>query len=163
VNDDIHLDYPTSTVTIAGRPFPACMLVCPDDDEYPEPNPVQRTLGGQGDGKFGPWTDVFIPTESGLLVDLQWTPERLDCRLSARTCHRDGQPDGDGWVEMWLPHRLRIVNGHVREGSQDWTRCESWWLLEHIDRVAALPYREPPGPKCDLVRLAKVDFTRTAS
>lgn len=70
----------------------------------------------------------------------------------------DDQPDGAGWISMWLPKDLKIMGGQVVEGFQSWSDCETWWLIEHIDRVASLPFIEPDGPKCDLIRLAELDF-----
>lgn len=155
----LELDYDTSMVRVADRHFPACLMVCPDDEDFPEPDPTQRSLGGEANYV----TNALIPVESGFVisVDMEKSTGRLWCHLWSRTCEHSTQPDGDEMVSMWLPHSLKISNSHgpmVVKGFQSWNDCESWWLIEYIDRVATLEYYEPPGPKCDLIRLVELDF-----
>jgi hypothetical protein len=153
----LELDYDTSTVILNGRRYPACLMVCPDEEDFPEPNPVQRTLGG--DSRYT--TNALIPVESGLIVsvDMEKSTGALWCYLWSRTCAHSTQPDGDAYTSMWLPRNLMIHGGQVFEGFQCWDRCEPWWLVEFIDRIASYKYHEPSGPKCDLIRLVELDHS----
>lgn len=141
VSVDLRLDIDTSTVEIAGRWFPACVLVCPPDDGKANDD-WDRTLGT-------PW--VYIPLESGALVCCQPTERSgLECSLVARSCRLSVSPADS----CWLPHQLRLDGRRLVPGWQWWTGCEPAWLVEHIDRVSTFAYSQPPGPLVELRRLA---------
>jgi hypothetical protein len=137
------LDLDLSLVRLGERTYPACLLVCPDDEEYPELDRWNRHLGGD----FRLTMNAIIPTESGVCVnvDMDKSTGLLYCTLMARTCYRSHAWPDDIW--MWLPHSVTY------NGIWNWPRCELWWLIEHIERVAQMNYEEPEGPHCELVRL----------
>jgi hypothetical protein len=144
----IDIDVARSVVRIGGREYPASWLVCPPGPDQDD-DVADRTLGGDNELL----TDAYIPLESGLLVEVEVEyRNRVSCRLYARTCVLE-PPFGPQDTALWLPQRLRLDGRQIRLGQETWDWCEDWWLIEHLDRLAGLPYEEPPGPPCELVPL----------
>lgn len=120
------------------------------DDEEQRPAD-DFVLGGAGRFSY----EVFIPTESGFLIGIEVDHKSNNTfvRLMARTCIEFF----DQWEPMWLPYSLGMVNGRlIWDRYSDWRNCEEWWIVEHIDRLSRLPYDEPPGPLCELMRLNEI-------
>lgn len=150
----ITVDVEASVIELAGRRLPACGLVCPPDVSERSRSRVDRSLG-QVTSHPRYKHNVYVPLESGVLVDVEWWADRgtYDVGVYARTC-------GNGIVGecVYLPITLMIagtelVPWQVRGGPWDWRGCEGWWVVEHIDRLASLGYREPPGPRCEVLSL----------
>lgn len=160
------VDLDTSTLTLAGRRLPAVGVVCPigpgPDNSRPE-----RTLSALNAGHEPfPHIEVVVPTENGVLVQLAWFKDRpgLIVQLGARTCELTPSDDDP----IWLPIPLAVVAGRIEATSRTdlgkyllvkhliWRDAEPDWVVEHIDRVARLPYDEPPGPRVELVRLGEL-------
>lgn len=134
----MNVDLKISTVELAGRRFPACVLICPIAETDPR-SAWDRTLGL-------PW--VYIPLESGILVGLEEDTRGLECRLYSRTCEFHSSEN------VWLPHWLGLHGRRIIPGWQWWSGCEEEWLVEHIDRISTFAYEQPPGPLVELRRLA---------
>ena len=148
------LDLERSEVTLGDRRFPACALICPQDDVDALRSAWDRSLGGPGS-----LPSVFIPGENGVLVEIEEFETGLVVALYSRTCERVDTPAE--WT--WLPHALSIVHNHIGvfldrrgliQGPYRWEGCDEWWVVEHIDRVTSMPYTEPNGPRAELVRLS---------
>lgn len=153
----MRVDVAASTVEVAGRSFPACVLRCPDDEDYPH-EPRDRVLGGKG--KLS--AEVFVPLESGVLVAVEREDSTGDLfvAVKARTCERVRDFDFDGGTS-WLPWSLRLDGKAlvVAPGftpNSWWARCEEWWVAEQLSRLADMSYEEPSGPSVDLLRLHEV-------
>lgn len=156
----IELDEATSTVTIAGRRFPACVMLCPLNDEDEVVSDWDRALGA-GSNLM---TEALIPMENGVVfhVEQNLSDGRVWCRMDAVTCTlvqyvRFSDEDRD----MWVPHQLGVhvcgADTHLCEGAFTvWQDCELWWVVEQVDRVSAMHVRAPPGPRCELVPLGSV-------
>lgn len=161
---NITYDLDASTVTIADVQFPACLVICPNDEHNPEPDPVDRMLGGVS--RFQPRkeildVDVFVPLENGFLVHLNYYPHdsttsgpRLFCSLDAQTCQHWERIVDDC---MWLPWTLQIAGRTVVEGFQDWRDCETEWLAWHIQRLSTLEYVEPEGPRVQMLPIGQLE------
>lgn len=153
------VDLDTSTVTIAGRRFPACGLICPLVDGYDDSR-ADRLLGSRyGPGVLNdPAWHVMIPAENGVLVSVEQydSTDVAAVALYARTCHLAHPPVAD--PPLWLPQDLTICNGRIVAATfhfvSRWQGAEPDWVVEFIDRVGRYPYREPPGPRAELVRYA---------
>lgn len=150
--DFIVLDRDASTVTIAGRTFPAVGLICPpiDGQDYDDQD---RTLGaGRAD------QSAYIPAENGVLFRVEYGENEryrgLSLDLNARVCEKAWSVDE--W--LYLPASVviragQLVGGcHVR-GIGSWYFAEPDWVVETIDRLSRRPYTEPEGEPARLVRL----------
>lgn len=144
----LDVDLTTSTVRIAGRRLPACLLRCPPHERQPEwSTPDDRILGlYRGDRA------LFVPCESGVLVEVTPDDDSLTLVLVARTCTEDQHPADD--TVLWLPEILEPRGRNVVPGYELWRHCEPWWVVEFIDRVSSYAYSEPPGPACELLPLS---------
>jgi hypothetical protein len=143
----IEVDVARSTVTIAGRVWPACALVCPPhtpgSDGLPPPadsdTEWNRMLGaGPSHGpRVGGCWEVFVPLENGLYVELQVFPDeaRIDMTLALAVCAPEGWPDRD--ATCWLPVTARIERCAVviDQRCTAWQRCDLDWINETIERA----------------------------
>lgn len=138
-----------STICIGDRTFPTVGLICPpvDGDESTE---WSRSLGmSEGD------TARFVVAENGILFEVTPSDDGWSLNLYTPTCwcyERD--PDGP----LWLPRLASIIDGALvaldpnsTEGQWNWTGCEDWWLVEFIDRLSAMPFTIPDGPRVRFV------------
>lgn len=151
------LDVARSTLTVEGRTFPACCVRCPRHESEPDPwDPADAVLGG--DAKVS-W-EAYVPTESGLLisVEVEHTTDTVTLRMDSRTCYVSYTFRVIEQHDIWLPYSLGVTGaGAISERAwSEWRGCESWWLVEQIDRLAAMPYVEPPGPCVELLPLREV-------
>jgi hypothetical protein len=165
----MNIDTLASTITIAGRRFPAACAICPpyEGDEDPE---VERMLGGParptvGSDKGKLSYQVMIPCENGVLVVVEWFethPESFEIVLDARTCALSCQePDRP----LWLPHLVGIANSQItlppRLAASPfhhwWSGAYPDWTIELIDRVSVMPFIQPEGPPVRLITLAEAE------
>ena len=147
----ISIDRTASTVTIAGRTFPAVALICPPldgDDTYSD---HERTLASGGGDQ-----SAYIPAENGVLFGVDYGENEryrgLSLDLRARTCERVWSVDE--W--LYLPHDVSLLGGRLVPGDQgvhSWMWAEPGWVVETIDRLSRRPYQEPEGESARLVRL----------
>ena len=128
------IDATSSTVTIAGRTWPACSLVCPQHERDEPRDRWSHTLDvGSSDYQL----DVYVPSESGVIVELtvfqrdgHW---RIDLACVSRYCIEVGHA-GD-WC--WLPAGLKVASNIAYGGrrASRWHDCDPEWVNEHIDRL----------------------------
>jgi len=147
----LFIDREASTVTIAGRRYPAVALICPQDTE-PRPDRDRALAVGGGD------QSVYIPAENGLLFRVEeGRNERyhgLSLEPNARTCRQ--VEDYDGW--MWLPWTIGVIDGVLVPGASNcWYWAEPEWVVETIDRLSRKSFMQPDGPLVQLVRLNHFD------
>lgn len=143
-----------------GRRFPTVALICPQvEGQEPPDSEEDRSLGLTACD-----TVRFIPAENGLLIEVEpmgaTRPGLFVVHLRARSCYE--YPDSDG-TRLWLPQLVSLVDGRLvagpelspmvryREGRDWWGSAEPDWICEHIDRMARLPFTQPPGPEVELV------------
>jgi hypothetical protein len=148
-----------STVTIDGHTFPTAIVICPESDRDDE-SEWDRSLG-IGGHDFD--TDLYIPVENGLLVEVGYAVRGgkrglLDLSFLSRRCEQSHHYDE--WV--WLPCRMvikgdRLVPSGKHMESASWTSCYPDWVVEMIDRWGGRPVTEPDGPAVKLVPLNYFD------
>ena len=159
------LDYDTSTVTIDGRRFPTCCLICPPDDSDDPGSDRDRMLGGPG----GPGItntmsyQAIIPCENGVLLAIEEFDDQpgYTVTLHARTCQETPWDD----AHIWVPHIVAIDGGklvaatdpnkHLLRSPWRWEGAEADWTAELVDRVNRMPFTQPPGPEMRLITLAE--------
>lgn len=153
--DTLDPDVTTSTIRLAGARLPVVAVVCPPVEGYPEECDWCRHLGSVN-GE----TSAYVPLENGLLYEITALENgTLDIHLNARTCELLDQyhPVDD---PMWLPWAIALRNGALETRDmmchrqvRSWNGAEPEWALEHLRRMAALPFTQPPGPAVQLHRL----------
>ncbi|HEY7035098.1 MAG TPA: hypothetical protein VH482_27405 [Thermomicrobiales bacterium] len=164
----IDLNLTDSTVKLGDRWFPAVVMICPDNDIDPEPEPVHRMLGGPGGrtplAPYGGW-DVYVPAENGALIGIDWSenrPDEVTVNVHARSCLLNVH----GHEALYLPFMMAVVgdallpierNGRVVRPlpTWRWEHAEPEWAAEHIDRLSRKHLYVPDGPKVELLRLAE--------
>ena len=167
------LDNKTSTISFAGRRFPAVCVICPPNGDQDPDNDWDRMLGGPG----GPGTidaplryQVLIPCENGILVGVEEFEGRdgYQIGLHARTCRLEPWDD----QEIYIPHYVAIDHGElitrpdrdprtrrifVPPGVWHWDGAEPEWTAELIDRIDRMSFAQPPGPEVRLITLAEAE------
>lgn len=160
----MNIDVERSTVTIGGRTFPACVLICPPDVSRPAESEPERSLGGQG----GPGTAnlgishcVYVTCENGILVEVEQYADKDSYEIILR-CPTCSPVKSDGDV-IWLPETVSLVGRTLipeprprAVGSWYWRNCEAEWASLLIERVSKLPFEIPEGPRVKLVPLSVV-------
>lgn len=153
----MNVDYEASTVTLAGRTFPAVGLICPQDGDVKDRH--SRLLGGPI-GRAG--FQAVIPAENGVITVIEVTAGRpaVDVALWAATCDLNTFPNDS---PKWLPVQLCIARRAIgripfrpRGVEWQWNGADPEWVVEFIDRVSRLPFDEPGGPRCEMIRLSEV-------
>lgn len=158
------LDFDTSTVTIAGRRFPAVAAICPPVDDDDPGTDRDRMLGGHG----GPGTtnmpvsdQVYIPCENGAFVAIEAVDGKpgYAITLHSRACQQTPWDDSHIWVPYFVGiDRAELI---VQERLLDltcpwrWEGAEPEWTVELIDRVNRMPFTQPPGPEVRLIPIAE--------
>lgn len=151
---------PGTTVTIDGRRFPICTVICPatDQDRAAGLTDADRSLPGGYD-------QVWIPAENGtlLVVEPATAPAfRGDGGLLSLAVYSpictltlDFNPDDP---PIWLPQGLVVMNNQLiseKLASIRWKMlqgAEPWWVVEQIDRLSRMPVIDVvDGPKARLV------------
>lgn len=151
-------DIAASTVTIAGRIFPAVGLICPTVDGL-DASPLDRLLGDTADwgDKAEPY--AFVPCENGILIELTQDAGdgTYEVQLVAHQCvyHDFGGP-------QWTPRtmevdgdRIVLFNGRSK-APWLWEHAEPDWLADHIDRMSRKTVIIPAGPRVQPIPLAEV-------
>lgn len=165
----VEVDRATSTITLAGQRWPAVGVLCPGP--HPE-DPEDRVLGGRwahpthGCG----WElDVYVPAESGVLVNITWEAHRLDLTVQHTWCEVE-HDDGLAYhLPQWLHVHQGALHPYPRSGRMHgrayawrrahWHGCEPEWAAEHLARLLAMPAHPAPGPTCELVPLSQCPWS----
>jgi len=159
-----------STIVLAGRMFPAAIMVCPPTTKQEEDGQpwTKRALGGQS---FLSW-NVHIPMENGFLAAVErshygpknpdpgWT---WDLQVWSRTCHLREQDNED---EIWLPFFGDVVGNEIFTerrpdvgGIFSWGHCREDWLVEMIDRLGTMAaHHDRTGPQVTLKKLSDIEW-----
>ena len=164
------VDFDASTVTLAGRRFPAVGVIVPDGPGDSEPRHL-RYLGGParypnevGEDSRG---DFYVPCENGVLVEIGWYENRagqqtLEAHIYSRHCHVDRYPSD---APLWLPHKMGVVNGNELvsiEGralyiaTWEWPGAYPEWLGEFLDRVSRMEAEKLDGPEVELISVREL-------
>lgn len=150
------VDTENSMITIADRNFPACILICPptEDNDFEE---WDLALGVPPND-----TALIIPSENGVLIQVEQVPEwdnTFKVDLLTRVC-RPGYHFNEKCI--WLPMSVVLMDNGTLEvepvgfphvGTSFWIHAEDWWVVEHIDRISRLPFKEPEGVQSRIVKL----------
>lgn len=157
----LDVDETASTVTISGRRFPACCVICPlapgqTDSEW------DRMLGGRGAPTVGRAKgvihhQVMIPCENGILVAVEAASDQdgLSVHLYSRASQLTTSND-----ILWLPYTVSLVDGRLAAsfaGVWWWRDAEPEWVVEFIDWVSRMPFTQPPGPEMQIIDLATAE------
>lgn len=155
----------TSTIRILDRHYPACCLICPPYGEDDDPE-YERMLGGPATPVVADHAyQAMIPCENGLLVAIEWMkndPSTCTIGLDARSCSINKFPDQR---DLYLPYFVALHEGRLvplvrprdGRGKVEWAGAEPDWAIEFIDRMAALPFEQPPGPQVRLITLQEAE------
>ena len=164
-------DLTTSTVTLAGRRFPATNAICPPTGPDDPDTELDRILAGHG----GPGTvgasisfEVLIPAENGVLVAVELDDKYgYKMTLHSRTCRPEPWDD----TEIMIPYFVSIVGSELvvnqprtrrgpfvpPVGVWRWDNADPEWIVEFIDRISRMPFTQPPGPEVRLISLAEAE------
>lgn len=164
--NDISVDIAHSTVTIAGRRWPAVCLLCPQWETEPETD-WNRTLGDTVPSKIGGSWEVFVPLENGLLVEVTVNVNprsRLNVALYVAACYLDARDFGSADPPIWLPLAAGMVGkdvvigtGSMRDRQSRWIGADPEWINELIDRLASkhVPMADMSNPRAKLISLSE--------
>lgn len=168
----VTLDFDRSTITIAGKTYPACAIEVTTCDDYEtdsrgcarcRDNSACLFGGSFTDQSWDRW-EVYVPSENGVLFAVehgQVAPaygggEGYSLHLHSAVMRR-GQLNSDD-AKCWLLGYYTVLpDKTLRERDHDfinpwyWSGCEPEWIAEQIDRLSTWPVHPIEGPRCKLV------------
>ena len=165
------VDFDTSTVTLAGRRFPAVGIIVPNtpgEVEEPRhlrylsgparfPNEVDRAAErGRG--------DFHVPCENGVLVEIGWYENRanrmvLELHVYSRNCTLHTFPVD---TPLYLPYKMGAIGNRLVsiEGpalytaTWEWQEADPEWVGEFLDRVSRMEPEKLDGPEVEVISIS---------